>query len=100
VAETFPAPLAPLEADLWVPPLEEALRHALVLAGVATAEHLGDSPLVITVDGVVAVDLDATGEAVRPGLAGRLDPRPQVRRLLSAWRIGRLRAALPGLAED
>ncbi|MGY1683206.1 PEP/pyruvate-binding domain-containing protein [Geodermatophilus sp. SYSU D01176] len=35
VAETFPEPLQPLEADLWVDPLRTALRRALVLAGTA-----------------------------------------------------------------
>ena len=36
VAETFPEPLTELERDLWVPPLREALREAVVLAGAAT----------------------------------------------------------------
>ncbi len=37
VAETFPFPLTELETDLWVPPLREAVREAVVLAGSATA---------------------------------------------------------------
>ena len=38
VAETFPEPLAELEHDLWVPPLREAVREAVLLAGVGDAE--------------------------------------------------------------
>ena len=33
VAETFPEPLTELEHDLWVPPLREAVREAVLLAG-------------------------------------------------------------------
>ena len=36
VAETFPEPLAELEHDLWVPPLRDAVREAVLLAGIAT----------------------------------------------------------------
>ena len=36
VAETFPEPLTELERDLWVPPLREAVREAVLLAGAAT----------------------------------------------------------------
>lgn len=101
VAETFPDPLSPLEEDLWVPPLRNALRQALRLSGAAKEDRLSRTPLVVTVRGHVAVDLEATGEAAGSRtVAQRLDPRPRLSRLLSAWRVGRLRAALPGLAED
>lgn len=101
VSETFPEPLAPLEQDLWVPPLRAALLEALTLSGAATQSRLDATPLVVTVHGNVAIDLEATGEwGPSPSIGQRLDPRPRLRRLLSAWRIGRLRAALPGLAED
>ena len=36
----------------------------------------------------------------RGGLLRRLDPRPPARRLRAAWRVGRLRSALPALALD
>ena len=39
VAETFPEPLAELEHDLWVPPLRDAVREAVVLAGMATRKR-------------------------------------------------------------
>ena len=101
VAETFPEPLSPLEEDLWVEPLRAGLRSALALAGTAPRRRLAASPVVITVDGRVAADLELLGDTDRPAsLLRRLDPRPSMRRLVAAWRVGRLRAALPSLAED
>jgi phosphohistidine swiveling domain-containing protein len=101
VSETFPEPLAPLEEALWVDPLRRGLREALLLGGAAEPSRLDGTPLVVAVRGHVAVDLETTGEVrPTPSLGARLDPRPLVRRLLSAWRIGRLRAALPSLAAD
>ena len=100
VAETFPERLAPLEADLWVPPLEQGVREALRLAGAVPADELDGRDLVISVGGMVAIDLERTGEIDR-----REDRPPwyavtrRVRRLRSAWRIGRLRTALPALAQ-
>ena len=38
VAETFPEPLTELEHDLWVPPLRDAVREAVLLAGPGDAE--------------------------------------------------------------
>jgi pyruvate,water dikinase len=59
------------------------------------------SPLVVSVDGRVAVDLELFGDGALPRSRARaLDPRPRARRLRASWRVGRLRAALPGLAED
>lgn len=100
VAETFPEPLSRLELDLWVPPLEEGLQEALRLSGT-----LGKRPpkqrFVLDVDGRVAVDLEALGV-----FRGRkrwwtpFDPRPGYRRLRAAWRIGRLRVAMPAIVAD
>lgn len=102
VAETFPELLRPLERDLWVTPLRTAMREALVLAGAATREQLADRPVVVDPGGRVAVDLEITGEITPDptSLLARLDPRPAVARVRTAWRIGRLRAALPDLALD
>lgn len=101
VAETFPDPLGPLEEDLWVPPLRRALAESLRLTGAASRRRLESSPVLISVEGRVAADLDATGVAAGPAtLWSRLDPRPPIRRLRAAWTVGRLRAALPGLAAD
>jgi rifampicin phosphotransferase len=101
VAETFPEPLSPLEEDLWVEPLRAGLRSALALAGSTPRRRLAASAIVTTVGGRVAADLDLLGDTGGPAasLLHRLDPRPPVRRLVAAWRVGRLRAALPSLAE-
>ena len=101
VAETFPEPLARLEVDLWVPPLRDGLREALSISGAVSPRVLEDRDLVAVVGGRVAIDLEVTGEH-DGGSAKRLRGglRSRVRRLLTAWRIGRLRAALPIIAED
>ena len=101
VSETFPDPLYPLESDLWVPPLRSAVREALLLSG-AAQRRVDRSPLVVSLGGRVAVDLElfnAAPETPTPWYS-RLDPRPRIRRLRAAWRVGRLKSALPGLAED
>ena len=55
----------------------------------------------IAVDGVAAADLAVLGvDTAASGLLRRLDPRPPARRLRAAWRVGRLRSALPDLATD
>lgn len=101
VAETFPEPLSPMEVDLWVPPLRGAVREAVKLAGAATDVEVAGSRAVVVVDGNVAIDLELTGEDRPPiRLRDRLNPVPGARRLRSAWRVGRLRSALPGLAQD
>jgi pyruvate,water dikinase len=101
VAESFPEPLAPLEQDLWLDPMRDGLREALLLAGTERRSAIERSPLVIAVDGMAAVDLDVIGAAERRGgLLGRLDPRPPARRLRAAWRVGRLRSAFTELATD
>ncbi len=100
VAETFPEPLTELESDLWVPPLRRAVGEAVRLAGTATPAELQDSEIVVVVNGRVAIDLHLAGElAPKITLLHRLNPVPGARRLRGAWRVGRLRAALPGLAE-
>ena len=101
VAETFPEPLAPLEVDLWVPPLRDALREALLLTGARAATEIDRSPVVAVVNGQVALDLELISkEQRRPSFWARLDPRPRLRRARAAWRVGRLRAALPTVAGD
>ncbi|HEU5448294.1 MAG TPA: PEP/pyruvate-binding domain-containing protein, partial [Acidimicrobiia bacterium] len=99
VAETFPDPLGPLEEDLWVPPLRLALTESLHLTGAASRRRLASSSVVVTVGGRVAADLALLGALPGPRSPwSRLDPRPPFRRLRAAWTVGRLRAALPGLA--
>ena len=100
VAETFPSPLTELEHDLWVPPLREAVREAVMLAGSATEVEVAASDVVVCVDGHVAIDLRLAGE-IKPKtrMVSKLNPIPAARRLRGAWRVGRLRSALPRLAE-
>jgi pyruvate,water dikinase len=100
VAETFPEPLTELECDLWLPPLREALREAVILAGAASRTEAEATDAVVAVGGHVAVDMRLAGEIRTPiSLWQRLNPIPAARRLRVAWRVGRLRAALPVLAE-
>lgn len=101
VAETFGLPLRALEEDIWVVPLRDALREALRLTGAVSARQLRRSPVVVTVEGRVAADLELLGVAGgRRSVWSRLDPRPPARRLGAAWRVGRLKVALPALAAD
>jgi rifampicin phosphotransferase len=100
VAETFPYPLTELESDLWVPSLREAVAEAVVLAGAATPADVAASDVVVCVDGHVAIDLRLAGELKQKvTILHRLNPVPAARRLRGAWRVGRLRSALPRLAE-
>ena len=101
LADTFPAPLRRLEQDLWLPPLRRGIAQALLIVGVVPRRRIDRSPLVIAVGGRVAADLDLLGGPGRhQSLLHRLDPRPPARRLRAAWRVGRLRRALPVLATD
>jgi pyruvate,water dikinase len=101
VAETFPEPLSELECDLWVPPLREAVREAVLLTGTATAREVDASEVVVAVEGHVAIDLRLAGEIVpKRKLGSRLNPVPAIRQVRQAWKVGRLRAAIPRLAED
>jgi pyruvate,water dikinase len=101
VAETFPSPLTELEHDLWVPPLREAVGEAVLLAGAATEADIAASDVVVCVDGHVAIDLRLAGE-IKPkrNIVHKLNPIPAIRRLRGAWRVGRLRSALPQLADN
>lgn len=100
VSETFPDPLTHLERDLWVEPLDTGVREALRISGTVSARGLSER-FVLNVGGRVAVDLEALGIEVRQrSWWQRLDPRPPARRVRAAWRIGRLRVALPAIAHD
>src|SRR4029077_17884768 len=61
LAETFPDPLAPLEEDLWLDPVRDGIRQALAIVGKAPPRRLRGAPLVISVDGRPAIDLDLLG---------------------------------------
>ncbi|MFF4271528.1 PEP/pyruvate-binding domain-containing protein [Streptomyces sp. NPDC001536] len=101
VAETLPQQLAPLEEDLWVAPMARGLAAALDIGGSAPRRLLRTVPVVTTVGGRAAADLRLLG-AVGPRhrWLALLNPAPGARRLGAAWRVGRLSAALPGLATD
>lgn len=99
VAETFPDPLTSLEQDMWIEPLREAVIEAMRLTGSASRRALTHSPVVTTVAGRVAADLELFGISPhKRSLWSRIDPIPPARRLGAAWRVGRLRAALPVIA--
>ncbi len=101
LAETLPGPLSPLEADLWAEPLREAVTAAVAAVGVVPAAALRSSPVVTLVGGRPAADLELLGVAPgRRGVLARLDPRPPAHRLVAAWRVGRLRRALPLLGRS
>lgn len=101
VAETFPDPLRPLEIELWVDPLRQGVAGAVHVTGAVGRRRIERSPVVTTVGGRVAADLELFGIVPgRSGLARLLNPLPSARRLLSAWRVGRLRAALPSICGD
>lgn len=104
VAETFPDPLTPLEHDLWVTPLIEAIREVLTITGAQPSKALAQSPVIVSVGGFVAADLQLLGIERPAGKArslwAKIDPRPPIRRLKVAWSVGRLKAALPALARD
>ena len=100
LAETFPRPLRRLEEDLWVAPLRDGIERALRACGAVSDADLDDSPIVVTVDGWAAMDLELTGiVAGTSTLRRRMKPVQILRRLATSWRVGRLRVALPQLAE-
>ncbi|WP_328875442.1 PEP-utilizing enzyme [Streptomyces sp. NBC_00287] len=101
VAETLPGVLQPLEEDLWVTPMSHGLTLALDIAGSAPRRQLRKLPVVTTVDGQAAADLRLLGAipSAHPVL-DFINPAPGARRAGAAWRIGRLRSALPLLAVD
>ena len=82
-----------------MPPLRRAVREAVLLAGAATPAEVDRSEVVVSVDGHVAIDLLLAGAIPRKrGVVQRLNPATAGRHVGAAWRIGRLRAALPKLA--
>ncbi|MGP4112147.1 PEP/pyruvate-binding domain-containing protein [Streptomyces sp. 4N509B] len=101
VAETFPHVLQPLEEELWLTPMARGLAFALDLAGAAPRRVLRAVPTVSTVNGRAVADLRLLGAvpASHPVLSF-INPLPGARRASAAWRMGRLRAALPLLAVD
>ena len=80
VAETFPEPLTELEHDLWVPPLRDAVREAVLLAGTASRRDVAATEVVVSVHGHVGIDLR---------LAGDITPR------LTLWRTAQPAPAGP-----
>lgn len=101
VAETFPEPLRPLEVDLWVEPLRTGITSAIQVVGAVPRGAMERSPIVAVVGARVACDLELLGVSPVPRSTWHwLDPRTPMRRLASAWRVGRLRAVLPELAAD
>lgn len=100
VAETFPDPLRPLEVDLWLDPLRRGIARALRTTGAVSIRVLDRSPVVTAVGGRAAVDLELLGlVAGQTSVRRRVNPVALVRRLGTAWRVGRLRVALPQLAQ-
>lgn len=100
VAETFPDPLTPLEADLWLVPLRDGVVSALTRSRAVSARRLRASPVVTRVQGRAVADLQLLGHADRVGWGWRsLAPAAGARRLRAAWDVGRLRTTLPGLAD-
>lgn len=101
VSETLPGVLQPLEEDLWLAPMAHGLTLALDIAGAASRRRLRKLPVARTVDGRAAADLRLLG--VTPPAHPVLhfvNPAPGARRAAAAWRVGRLRGALPLLAQD
>lgn len=95
LAETFPDPLSVLEQDLWLRPLRDGVLEAIEAAGVVARRRLEQSPVVTTVTGRVAADLDLFGYVPHRSRLSFLDPRPAFRQLRAAWHTGLLRAELP-----
>ncbi len=101
LGETFPDPLRPLEEDLWLEPIREGITSALTLVGAVPPRSLANSPILTTVGGRAACDLELMrASPATPSRWRWLDPRVTMRRLASSWRIGRLRRILPRLAAD
>lgn len=99
VAETFPTALSTLEEDLWVPGLRDGITEAVALSGAQRRKQIKRSPVVVSIQGRLAVDLELFG-IEDPGRRWwtALDPRIGGQRLAAAWRVGRLRAAIVALS--
>jgi phosphohistidine swiveling domain-containing protein len=101
IAETLPDPLSALEEDLWAAPIRSGIVAALRTIGATSRRVLDRSPVVVSVGGRLAADLDLLGVDAGPRRwFAWLDPRGPARRLGAAWRVGRLRRAMPALAAD
>ncbi|WP_433893109.1 PEP/pyruvate-binding domain-containing protein [Streptomyces sp. CA-111067] len=101
VVETLPEVLQPLEEDLWVAPMNQGLALALDIAGAAPRRKLRRLPVATTVQGRAAADLLLLGAApAAHPMLNFFNPAPGGRRAAAAWRVGRLRSALPLLAQD
>ena len=100
VGETFPDPLSPLEEDLFLEPMRLGMVEALRVVGVVPNRRVDASPVLLTVGGRVAADLELLGWSPRRRRVLRvLNPVPAVRHLVAAWHVGRLRACVPALVE-
>lgn len=95
LAETFPDPLGELEIDLWTRPLRAGVVDAMTETGAVPASRLESSPVVMTVHGRVAADLELFGYVRKRSPLGVLDPRPALHQTRVAWRTGVLRGELP-----
>jgi rifampicin phosphotransferase len=99
IAETFPEALTPLEVDLWGEPLRTAVAAAIAATGAVPPRRVARSPIIAVVGGRLAADLELFGTVPPGGRAGRwFRPLASAWRVFVAWRVGRLRAALPALA--
>ncbi|MGE0508887.1 MAG: PEP/pyruvate-binding domain-containing protein [Acidimicrobiia bacterium] len=96
--ETFPLPLRPLERDLWLTPVDDAVRDVLATLGLAANARRRAAPVVTSVDGWVVCDLGLMGLTERRGGWHSLAPLPAFRHVRAAWRVGALRGALPVVA--
>ena len=77
VAETFPSPLTELDTTCRVPPLREAVREAVMLAGSATEVEVAASDVVVCVDGHVAIDLRLAGrDQAEDEMVSKFEPGP------------------------
>lgn len=101
VAETFPLALTRLEEELWLEPMRAGLVESLGLLRTASRKRLRTSPVVVSIGGRVAADLELLGVPTgKKSFLRKLDPRPPFRRLLASWDAGRLRSAMPLLARN
>ncbi len=101
LAETFPNPLRTLEIDLWLNPLRDGIVRALRTSGAVPDRAIETSPVVAAVDGWAAADLGLLGLTTgHRGLRRWTRPGVILRRLGTAWRVGRIRVALPQLSDE
>ena len=101
LAETFPHALLPLEEDLWFEPVRTAVAEAFAITGAASRRTLKRRPVVMTITGRAAANLEMFGyRKAKKTLIGRMDLRGPLLRLARSWRVGRLKMALASLAVD